>query len=108
MNEQRTAPLPPPIPDGFIGVRAAVLGSASEAGHTLTLALYRFPGGELVPYLEITEAHPWYSGSRLVPVSGAVHALLNLGDMEIYQVGNREEDWQGIGTVPAKTPPETE
>lgn len=86
----------------FAGTRLDTIGEAtlaSDHAHTLRLARYRFPDGTVVPYLEIEEHGPGdYHGARLVPVSEAVHALLNLGDMEIYQVGSRERDWRGQRT----------
>lgn len=84
---------------GFLGERVREVASVDLAGHRLAFALYRFPTSEEeVPYLEISEDHPWYRGSRLVTIDTAVHALLNLGEVEIFQVGNRSTDWRGVST----------
>ena len=95
------APQPPagiPLPDGFAGKRGRVLGEArvtSDHAHTLRLVEYLFEGGHGAPYLEVVEHGPHYSGSRLVHLSEAVHALLNLGADELFQVGARTQDYRG-------------
>jgi hypothetical protein len=86
---------------GFAGVRVGETGSAECAGHVVRLALYAFPDGTELPYLEVSEQHPWYTGSRRIALSEAVHAPLNLGEMELFRVAGRETDHAGVSTVPA-------
>lgn len=66
--------------------------------HQLTVALYRFHDGSEVPYLEISEAHLDYQGHRVLPLSEVVHCLMNVGDGEIFLIGNRSIDWEGRPT----------
>ncbi len=81
-----------PTPPGFAGVRTKVYDAAMCIGdhtHMLSIALYRFPDGTASPYVEVSESGP-HAGTRLVSLSDAVHALRNLGEAELFAVGNRE------------------
>ena len=82
----------------FLGTRTRALGRASWAGHVVTLAEYEFPCGTVQPYVEVEETHPHYTGSRILPLSTVVHALLNLGEMEVHVVGQRDVDFRGCPT----------
>lgn len=88
-------------PEGFAGARVATLAEATLASdheHVVRLARYRFPGGYEETFVEVEERGPAYAGARLVSLSDAVHALLNLGAMELWLVGARATDWQGQPT----------
>ena len=77
----------------FLGVRDRFLGVANvgapEHRHSVSLWLYRFPSGDVLPYVEVIETGE-HGGRRVVELATAVHALLNLGADEIFAVGNRE------------------
>ena len=70
----------------------------SDHAHIARFVRYRFPDGSAAVYVEVEERGERYCGGRAVPVSAAVHALLNLGDQELFQVENRPVDWQGRST----------
>lgn len=76
----------------FAGERLRVLcdvATVSDHQHVIRIVEYQFPCGTIAPYLEVSE--PGRSDRvRIIEWSTAVHALLNLGEMEIYDVGNRE------------------
>lgn len=78
---------------GFQGERVCVVCEAATEGddhcHVVRVVNYRFPDGTLCPYLEVTEPGRC-NRVRIIDLSTAVHALLNLGEMEIFQIGNRE------------------
>lgn len=79
-------------PVGFGGVPVRILGEATDGvghEHSVRLVLCRFPDGAEVPYLQVAERGGGVSGVRLLAMSTAVHALLNLGESEIFEVGNR-------------------
>lgn len=83
------------MPEGFAGVPVRVLWSTTEGeGHTHTVQVVacRFPGGEEVPYLQVAEAGGPLAGARTLAISTAVHALRNLGEMELFQLGNRDPE----------------
>jgi hypothetical protein len=83
------------IPAGFGGMPVRVLGEATDGtrhAHTCRLVLFRFPGGSEVPYMEMSERGGPNEGRRLMALSTAVHALLNLGEAEIFEVGNRTKE----------------
>lgn len=75
-----------------------VLGEVTEGGHphTLRLLVCRAEEGTEQPVLEVSEGGE-HAGRRYFAVSTAVHALLNLGEVEVFDVGNREgppkESW---------------
>ncbi len=78
--------------DGFLGTRHRFV-SALEVGepehrHSIELWEYKFPSGDVLPYVEVIETGE-HGGRRVVELATAVHALLNLGADEIYVVGNR-------------------
>jgi hypothetical protein len=77
----------------FRGEVVKVLGEASDGDghtHTVRLVMCRFPDDSEVPYLEVSETGGPHTGRRLLALSTAVHALLNLGELEMFEVGNRD------------------
>ncbi|WP_147446635.1 hypothetical protein [Corallococcus sp. CA047B] len=83
---------------GFAGRVVRVLGEATEGTehpHTVRLVLCRFPGGEDVPYLEVSERGGPHTGGRILALSTVVHALINLSDDELFALGNREPPPKG-------------
>lgn len=73
------------------GTVVRVVGEVTDGGHThlLRLLVCRHDDGTEQPVLEVAEGGE-YAGRRYYSVSSAVHALLNLGEVEVFQVGNRE------------------
>lgn len=58
--------------------------------HRVDLVEYSFPDGSTERYVEVHES--WPDGLRMdrrVALTDAVHALLNLGESELFEVGNR-------------------
>ena len=91
------APEPMPLP--LTGTVVRTLGRAEDGTghvHAVRLALCRFPDGSEVPYLEVSERGGPNTGTRWLALSTAVHALLNLGDSELFDVGNREADTRAM------------
>ena len=87
----------------FLGVPGRVLGEAVADGdheHRVRLVEYTFPDGTVTPFVEVRETRPGYTGHRRVHLADVVHVLLNVGEMELFQVGNRERDYQGAATQP--------
>ena len=78
----------------FVGIRGRTIaavqsGAGTSHCHLLVVADYSFPDGSTEPYVEISEPGR-VDKTRVIALSTAVHALLNLGEIEIFQVGNRE------------------
>lgn len=75
----------------FAGVRSSTVAEAVSGGshqHVLRVAEYRFPDCTAL-YVEISE--PGRSGEvRIIALSDAVHALLNMTEKELYAIGGRE------------------
>ena len=85
----------------FQGQIVDELASASTIGdhtHTARLVTCAFPDGTVTPFIEVSEHREGYSGRRLVHLSDVVHLLLNVGEMELFEIGNRERDYRGALT----------
>lgn len=70
----------------------------SDHAHVVRLVEYVFSDGHAQVYVEVIERGARYEGARLVCLSAAVHALLNLRDEELWEVGNRPVDWRNQST----------
>jgi hypothetical protein len=97
------------VPPGFLGVPAHVLGEATTGdghAHRIRIVMFRFPDGSEDVHIEVSEHGGPNSGSRLVALSTAVHALLNLGPDEIHAVENRTpvSELDGLEGEPIGTP----
>lgn len=75
----------------FAGVRIRTVAEACSGGshqHVLRVAEYRFPDCAAL-YVEIAE--PGRSDEvRIIALSDAVHALLNMTERELYEIGGRD------------------
>lgn len=77
----------------FAGKNRTVLASVDRVSthtHRIELVEYTFPDGSTERYVEAHES--WPDGLRMdrrVALTDAVHALLNLGEDELFVVGNR-------------------
>lgn len=77
----------------FVGHDRVVLASVDRVSthtHRLELVEYSFEDGSTERYVEVHES--WPDGQRMdrrVALTDAVHALLNLGEDELFVVGNR-------------------
>ena len=77
----------------FAGRDRVVLASVDRVSthtHRIELVEYSFPDGSTERYVEAHES--WPDGLRMdrrVAMTDAVHALLNLGEDELFAVGNR-------------------
>jgi hypothetical protein len=63
-----------------------------ENGHRLAVAVYRFPCGTRRLYVEASEDAEHAPGApvRVHEFATAVHCLQNVGEIEVFQIGNRE------------------
>ncbi len=96
-----TAPLPeahPAPPPGFAGSRGRVLGEAVDGAHVVRLVEYTFGDNSRVPYVELHETHDGARPGRVMALSALVHLAQNVGDSEVWAIGNRE------GPPPETTP----
>jgi hypothetical protein len=78
-----------------------VLGESATVDdheHRVRIVEYEFDDGTITPFVEVSERREGYSGHRLVHLSDVVHVLLNVGEMELFQIGNRERDYRGAVT----------
>ena len=82
--------VPPLPPLGFAGRRVAPIAIARDGAHTVTLARYAFDDGSLVPYVELRETHDGSRPGRVMALSTLVHLAQNVGDDEIWEIGNRD------------------
>lgn len=82
--------VPPLPPLGFAGRRVAPIAIARDGAHTVALARYAFDDGSLVPYVELRETHDGSRPGRVMALSTLVHLAQNVGDDEIWEIGNRD------------------
>ena len=85
----------------FRGKPGRVLGEATTVDaheHRLRIVEYEFDDGTVTPFIEVSERREGYSGRRLVHLSDVVHVLLNVGEVELFQIGNRDRDYRGAAT----------
>ena len=82
--------VPPSPPLGFAGRRVAPIAIARDGAHTVALARYAFDDGSLVPYVELRETHDGSRPGRVMALSTLVHLAQNVGDDEIWEIGNRD------------------
>lgn len=87
MNHLSDVPPPPP---GFLGKRGRVLGEAHDGLHVVRLAEYTFPDGSVVPYAELHETHDGQYPGRVMAISVLVHLAQNVGEMEVWEINNRQ------------------
>lgn len=82
----------PPAPPGFTGKRGAVVGSASDGAHHVTIANYSFPDGSTIPYVELHEDmdHDGARAGRVMAISTLVHLAQNASENEVFEIGNRK------------------
>lgn len=79
--------------NNFTGRDRVVLASVDRVSthtHRVELVEYSFEDGSTERYVEVHES--WPDGLRMdrrVALTDAVHALLNLGEDELFAVGNR-------------------
>jgi hypothetical protein len=85
---------PAEVPVTFQGQRARVLSHCEDAGHVLTVAVYRFPDGSARPYVEASERHGDARPMRVLPLPEAVHLLQNASEAELFAIGGREAQGQ--------------
>lgn len=76
----------------FAGIRDRVIAEAASPSvnhaHVIRIVEYKFPDCTEL-YVEVSEPGRG-PDARLIALSDAVHALLNLGEDELYLVGGRE------------------
>lgn len=63
---------------------------AEDGAHSIGVVRFEFSDGSIVPYVRVREWHSWPSTERWFAVSTLVHLALNVGDPEVWQIGNRE------------------
>lgn len=80
-----------PLP-GPLATREHVIASAWSGGHRLAIVSYRFPSGEVAPYVEASETHADSGPVHVIPLSEAVHLLQNVTAGELFSIGNRVPD----------------
>lgn len=89
-SKERRAPRAPD-PE-FQGVRERAVVEIEEGGHRLAVAVYLFQCGTRRLYVEVSEDEEHAPGApvRVHEFSTAVHCLQNVGELEVFQIGNRD------------------
>lgn len=72
-------------------LRLVYVASIGDAAHDVALFSAVFPDGES-PYVRIREHHREPGAERWFAVSTLVHLAMNIGDPEIWEIGNRSDE----------------
>jgi len=61
-----------------------------DGEHELAVIECRFPDGTVAPYVRIRESHREPAIERWFALPTLVHLAVNVGEDEVWQIGNRE------------------